>query len=87
MFAVPSWVSSELFARTSLWFCFLGQTNILSIVRLITLFSGPSHINYVLRPDSERLNLMQGDVDTFADIISLIGEYEGTLSNQPRPTL
>lgn len=40
---------------------------------------GAPYINYVPRANAERLNLIQGDTDTFADIIGLIGEYEGTL--------
>ncbi|OAA35782.1 hypothetical protein NOR_07799 [Metarhizium rileyi] len=41
--------------------------------------SGRPYINYVPQANSERLTLIQGDPDTFADIIGLIGEYEGVL--------
>ncbi|PHH71505.1 hypothetical protein CDD82_6481 [Ophiocordyceps australis] len=42
---------------------------------------GAGFINYLPRAsgDYERLALLQGDADTFADIIGLIGEYEGVL--------
>ncbi|KAF7546647.1 hypothetical protein G7Z17_g8286 [Cylindrodendrum hubeiense] len=36
----------------------------------------PGYIHYLQRSNSSHLSLVQGDSDTFADIIGLIGEYE-----------
>ncbi|KND92066.1 putative mitochondrial carrier [Tolypocladium ophioglossoides CBS 100239] len=44
---------------------------------------GAGYINYLPRTNAERLGLLHGDADTFADIIGLIGEYEGKLSPVP----
>jgi hypothetical protein len=39
---------------------------------------GPSGtINYLLRPDAERLPLIAGDNDTFSELLDLMSEYEG----------
>lgn len=37
----------------------------------------PGHINFLPRPNPERLGLIPGEADTFTDIISLLAEYEG----------
>ncbi|KJZ71305.1 hypothetical protein HIM_09315 [Hirsutella minnesotensis 3608] len=37
---------------------------------------GAGYINYLPRADSKRLGLLQGDADTFADIVGLIGVLE-----------
>lgn len=34
-------------------------------------------INYFSRAQSGRLSLLQGDSDSFSDVLTLIGEYEG----------
>ncbi|KAH7185290.1 uncharacterized protein B0J16DRAFT_127166 [Fusarium flagelliforme] len=39
----------------------------------------PGYIHYLSRSNASHLSLVQGDVDTFADIIGLIGEYENVL--------
>ncbi|KAG7430642.1 hypothetical protein Forpi1262_v008551 [Fusarium oxysporum f. sp. raphani] len=39
----------------------------------------PGHIHYLPRSNASHLSLVQGDADTFADIIGLIGEYENVL--------
>ncbi|KAF5004716.1 hypothetical protein FDECE_8797 [Fusarium decemcellulare] len=39
----------------------------------------PSYIHYLPRSNASHLSLIQGDGDTFADIISLIGDYEAVL--------
>lgn len=39
----------------------------------------PGYIHYLPRSNSSHLSLVQGDGDTFADIIGLIGEYENVL--------
>jgi hypothetical protein len=46
---------------------------------MLTRISGPSGtINYLLKPNAERLPLIAGDGDTFTDILELMTEYEGT---------
>jgi len=37
-------------------------------------------INYFSRAQSGRLSLLQGDSDSFSDVLTLIGEYEGVLN-------
>ncbi|KAH7018272.1 uncharacterized protein B0I36DRAFT_37292 [Microdochium trichocladiopsis] len=37
-------------------------------------------INYLSRAQSGRLSLLQGDSDSFSDVLALIGEYEGVLN-------
>ncbi|KAJ1324300.1 hypothetical protein MN608_10361 [Microdochium nivale] len=37
-------------------------------------------INYLSRAQSSRLGLLQGDGESFSDVLTLIGEYEGVLS-------
>jgi hypothetical protein len=45
---------------------------------LLTSLAGPSGtINYLLRPDAERLPLIAGDNDTFSELLDLMSEYEG----------
>ncbi|KAF4342536.1 hypothetical protein FBEOM_3512 [Fusarium beomiforme] len=39
----------------------------------------PGYIHYLPRSNLSHLSLVQGDADTFADIIGLIGEYESVL--------
>ncbi|SCN79818.1 uncharacterized protein FFB20_06002 [Fusarium fujikuroi] len=39
----------------------------------------PGYIHYRPRSNASHLSLVQGDADTFADIIGLIGEYENVL--------
>ncbi|EXL95421.1 hypothetical protein NOF04DRAFT_1074827 [Fusarium oxysporum II5] len=39
----------------------------------------PGYIHYLPRSNASHLSLVQGDADTFADIIGLIGEYENVL--------
>lgn len=39
----------------------------------------PGYIHYLPRSSASHLSLVQGDADTFADIIGLIGEYENVL--------
>ncbi|KAF5631340.1 uncharacterized protein FTJAE_7902 [Fusarium tjaetaba] len=39
----------------------------------------PGYIHYLPRSNASHLSLVQGDADTFADIIGLIGEYETVL--------
>ncbi|RGP61018.1 hypothetical protein FSPOR_10253 [Fusarium sporotrichioides] len=39
----------------------------------------PGYIHYLSRSNASHLSLVQGDADTFADIIGLIGEYENVL--------
>lgn len=36
------------------------------------------HINYLSKSNNDRLGLLQGDGDTFTDIINLLGDYEGS---------
>ncbi|KAK2612631.1 hypothetical protein QQS21_001403 [Conoideocrella luteorostrata] len=40
---------------------------------------GPPLLSYVPRLNGERLRLIQGDAETFNDVLGLIGEYEGAL--------
>ncbi|KAM0210325.1 hypothetical protein ACHAPA_005753 [Fusarium lateritium] len=39
----------------------------------------PGYIHYLSRSNASHLSLVQGDADTFSDIIGLIGEYESVL--------
>jgi hypothetical protein len=39
-----------------------------------------AHINYLTRSNPTRLRLIQGDGEMFADVLGLIGDYEGVLS-------
>ncbi|KAF4943792.1 hypothetical protein FGADI_13168 [Fusarium gaditjirri] len=39
----------------------------------------PGYIHYLPRSNASHLSLVQGDAETFADIIGLIGEYENVL--------
>ncbi|KAM3460356.1 hypothetical protein MY5147_004315 [Beauveria neobassiana] len=41
-----------------------------------------SHINFIPRPNADRLALIQADSDTFADVLHLIAGYEGALDRQ-----
>ncbi|KAH7358636.1 hypothetical protein B0T11DRAFT_330403 [Plectosphaerella cucumerina] len=41
-----------------------------------------SYINYLSKSSSGKLDLIQGDADTFADVLGLINNYEGVLSRQ-----
>ncbi|KAL7947837.1 hypothetical protein V8C42DRAFT_342844 [Trichoderma barbatum] len=41
-----------------------------------------SIVNFVTRPNAQLLAFLPGDVDTFNDIIYLIGEYEGVLDRK-----
>ncbi|KAK4077442.1 uncharacterized protein Triagg1_3774 [Trichoderma aggressivum f. europaeum] len=41
-----------------------------------------SIVNFVTRPDAPLLSFLPGDVDTFNDIIYLMGEYEGVLDRK-----
>lgn len=43
----------------------------------LTLPGDAGFINYLPRTNAEPLDLLQGDTDTFGDIVGLIGEYEG----------
>lgn len=45
----------------------------------------PVAINYLPAGIVERLGLIQGDGDTFVDILSLIGDYEGKLKKKTTP--
>ncbi|KAJ3475660.1 hypothetical protein NLG97_g9383 [Lecanicillium saksenae] len=42
------------------------------------------YINFLPRPNAERLALIQGDGDTFGDILNLLADYEGMHSLQLR---
>ncbi|KAJ4147412.1 hypothetical protein LMH87_001933 [Akanthomyces muscarius] len=44
--------------------------------------SHAGYINFLPRPNAERLALIQGDGDTFADILTLLADYEGVLDRQ-----
>ena len=42
--------------------------------------TGPAsvtQINYLMKAKSERLRLIEGDSDTFADVLGMIDDYEG----------
>jgi hypothetical protein len=42
--------------------------------------AGPAsvtQINYLMKAKSERLRLIEGDSDTFADVLGMIDDYEG----------
>lgn len=55
-------------------FAYWPQTGI----HVLTLIGGnPGGINYLSSLLPERLGLIQGDTETFSDIINLISEYEG----------
>lgn len=41
-----------------------------------------SHINYLSKSTNGKIDLIQGDADTFADVLGLINSYEG-MSGQP----
>ena len=49
--------------------------------------SGPSggvtQINYLMRAKSERLRLIEGDSETFGDVLGMIDDYEGGFVFRP----
>jgi len=49
----------------------------LSLADALERTGAAGYISYLPRPNAERLPLVQGDADTFGDIIGLLGEYEG----------
>lgn len=50
----------------------------LSLVSLLTrrLDNGPQ-INYLIKAPAEKVRVIEGNSDTFGDILDLIDEYEG----------
>jgi hypothetical protein len=45
--------------------------------RLTIPEANPGHINYLTNSRKDRLSLIPGDGDTFADTLSLLSDYEG----------
>ncbi len=39
-----------------------------------------TQINYLVRARNERLRLIEGDGETFGDVLGMIDDYEGTFS-------
>lgn len=40
--------------------------------------SNVTQINYLMRAKAERLKLIEGDSETFGDVLGMIDDYEGT---------
>jgi len=43
-----------------------------------------TQINYLVRAKAERLRLIEGDGETFGDVLGMIDDYEGTLEDKSR---
>lgn len=50
------------------------------------LAPGVSPINYLLKAKSDRLRLIEGDSDTFGDVLEMIDDYEGMFTFSCRVT-
>ena len=44
-------------------------------------------INFLSKAHPTKLKLIQGDPDTFSDVLTLINEYEGEFRPRPRPVI
>lgn len=55
----------------------LPSAVLMSEQRLTIPEANTGHINYLTKSRKDRLNLIPGDGDTFADTLSLLGDYEG----------
>lgn len=61
---------------TTLQNMWLGELN-----SLIPTIGNHPPINYLSRAQSTRLKLVQGDSESFSDVLTLINEYEGKSPN------
>jgi hypothetical protein len=48
------------------------------VTRSAPVHQGNLPINYMMKAKSEKLRLIEGDSETFGDILGVIDDYEGT---------
>lgn len=48
-----------------------------------TTSTGVTQINYLVKARPEKLRIIEGDADTFADVLGMIDDYEGRLYLPP----
>lgn len=71
----PKWLNGHCSGKQGAYSQIDGSLHFAQPV--LTCADQGGYINFLPRPNAERLALIQGDGDTFADILNLLADYEG----------